>query len=826
MKVSVNSLKEWVSIDLPIDELVEKIGTQLGAVEEVIDLSKKYQGIVVAKVITCEKHPNADKLSLCKIDDGKVVKDVERDKDGLVQVVCGAPNVKAGMLVAWLPPGSSVPASFDKEPFILESRELRGKISNGMLASASELALSNNHTGIVELSFGEPGEDFAKLTGLDDQIIDIENKMFTHRPDCFGILGVAREIAGITGQQFKTPIWYNEPEDITVDSSLELSVENPIPTLVPRFTARVIEGVEVKTSPIWIQSYLTRAGIRPINNIVDLTNYVMVLTGQPLHAYDYDKLCKIAKTDSAHLETRLSKKGDKLTLLNGKEITFTDTDTVLITSNDVPVGVGGVMGGADTEVDETTKNIVLECANFDMYSIRRTSMRHGLFTDAVTRFNKGQSNLLNHAILQKATGWVDSLGGGKAGKAIDKHGKLQRPIAVHVKSDFINSRLGLQLDKHYMVQLLKNVEFDVRVNGPTLAVTPPEWRTDIEIAEDVLEEIGRLHGFDNLPLVLPQRSIKPVPDNQMLLLKQNIRSILAAAGANELYLYSFVHGDLLDVAGQDAKKAYRLSNALSPDLQYYRLSLTPSLLDKVHTNIKGGYQELAIYELGKTHNKGHIDPIEKNLPKELQKLACVVAADEKQKKNGVAYFQARQYLDYLAEKLQISLTYQPIKKEPSYQTAKPFEFTRSAEVCIAGSDITIGIIGEYKPIVRRKLKLPAYCAGFELSLEKVLSAHTSTLTSYRPLSKFPSVSQDISLRSEADVPYVALETSVQEALADRTEEITVAPLDIYHPDDTHKHTTFRIIVTPQDKTLTDTYVSGLLDIIDTHTAKKLKTSRI
>ncbi len=826
MKVSINWLKEFVDIDLPVDELVKKIGAQLGAVEEVVDLSKKYQGIVVAKVITCEKHPNADKLSLCKIDDGKAVKDVERDKDGLVQVVCGAPNVRAGMLVAWLPPGSSVPASYDKEPFVLEARELRGKVSNGMLASASELALSDDHSGIVELSFGEPGEDFAKLTGLDDQIIDIENKMFTHRPDCFGILGVAREIAGITGKQFQTPVWYTEPENVTEDSSLELSIENSITSLVPRFTARVIEGVDVKASPVWMQSYLTRAGIRPINNIVDITNYVMVLTGQPLHAYDYDKLCKIAKTDTAHLEARLSKKGDKLTLLNGRKITFDDTDTVLITSNDVPVGVGGVMGGADTEVDENTKNIVLECANFDMYSIRRTSMRHGLFTDAVTRFNKGQSPHVNLAILQKTTGWVDTLAGGKAGKAHDKHGKLQRPIAVHVEADFVNSRLGLRLTKQQMVQLLKNVEFEVRINGPHLAVTPPLWRTDIQIAEDIVEEIGRLHGFDNLPLELPKRSIEPVPDNQTLSLKQTIRRTLSAAGANELYLYSFVHGDLLDTAGQDTKKAYRLSNAISPELQYYRLSLTPSLLDKIHANIKAGYEELVMYEIGKTHNKDHPDPSEKNLPKELQKIALVVATDDKQKNIGAGYFHARRYLDYLAEKLQITLTYQPLSKDPSYQTAKPFDYTRSAEVSIAGTNIVIGIIGEYKPHIRRKLKLPKYCAGFELSIEKILDTHTSTQSNYRQLSKFPSVSQDISLRSEADIPFSVLDTTIREALADIPEEFTVVPLDIYHPDDMYKHTTFRITFTSQERTLTDAHVSGLLDTIDKYVAKKLKTTRV
>lgn len=820
MKISVNWLREYVDIDLSVDDLVEKIGAQLGAVEEVIDLNPKYKGIVIAKVVECEKHPNADKLSLCKIDDGKKVKGVERDKDGLVQVVCGAPNVKAGMLVAWLPPGATVPASYSKDPFVLEARELRGKVSNGMLASASELDLGDDHSGIAELSWGEPGDDFAKVYGLDDQIIDVENKMFTHRPDCFGLIGVAREIAGITGQKFTSPdVYIPKVKPPKSQSQLELTVKNSIPKLVPRFMAQVSEGVESITSPIWMQAYLARVGMKPINYIVDVTNYVMYLTGQPLHAYDYDKLLALqagarSKEQGVSLETRLSRKGDTLKLLNGKTIKFDDTETILITSHDVPVGVGGVMGGADTEVDENTKNIVLECANFDMYAIRRASMRHGLFTDAVTRFNKGQSPLQNPAILYKAGDWVRQYSG-KVGITVDEHATLQKPIAVHVTEQFINDRLGLDIDKKAMARLLTNVEFKVAINGPTLAVTPPFWRTDIEIPEDIVEEVGRLYGFDHLPLQLPKRSVKPPAKNDLLQLKQTIRQILSAAGANELLTYNFVHGKLIDAVGQDKKQAYKLSNALSPDLQYYRLSLTPSLLEKVHPNIKAGHDEFALFEIGKAHNKQHS---EDNLPKELQKLAFVYA--NKTVSQSAAYYRAKAYVLQLAQKLGTDISFRTPKG--IYQTLKPFAEGRYAEI-IDKDSVAIGVVGEYKNSVRRVLKLPENCAGFEISVAKL---PTSSAVQYQPLSRYPSVSQDITLKVDTKHDFADVQQVLEQSLANCEEQIELTPTSIFQKDKTHKNYTFHVEATSYKRTLQAEYVNDLLDQAAKAAKSKLGATRV
>lgn len=828
MKISLNWLRQFTDIDLSVDELVEKIGAQLGAVEEVIDLGKKYQGIIIARVVSCEKHPNADKLSVCWIDDGGRAKNVERNEQGQVQVVCGAPNVRAGMNVAWLPPGTTVPNSFDKDPFVLEARELRGVVSNGMLASSHELALSDDHNGIVEIDIDTaPGSDFAELYELNDYIIDIENKMFTHRPDCFGILGVAREVAGIQNKAFSSPDWYRAPLDRIKPgkSQLALTVKNNIPELVPRFMAVTMAEVTVKPSPLIIQTYLSRVGLRPINNIVDVTNYLMVLTGQPIHAYDADKL------HNNSLETRKSKKGDKLKLLNGKELTFEDDSVILITSGDVPIGVGGVMGGADTEVDQKTKNIVIECANFDMYSIRRTSMKYGLFTDAVTRFNKGQSPLQNDVVLEEAVATTEYVSGAHVASGVfDLKSNERRAMSneVEVTADFINARLGLDLSANQMKGLLDNVEFSVEVHGATLKITPPYWRTDIEIKEDIVEEIGRLYGFDKLPVELPNRPNKPAERNQLLSFKSRVRDILASSGANEVLTYSFVHGDLLNKTGQDIEKAYKLTNAISPDLQYYRMSLIPSLLDKVRINIKSGIQSFAIFELNKCYNKGHTDQTDKNLPKELEKLAIVVASDNKtQEILGAGYYQAKKYLDNLAQNLGINLRYEIIGSDTQYQTSRPFDLGRSAHVVDIKTGVVLGIIGEFTSTMAKDLKLPTVCAGLEISLLKLQAA--SLNKPYQLLSKYPSVEQDISLKVPAEVYYQSIyDLLAQELLKIPDSATTLMPLDIYQRDNdtTHKQLTFRYKIASYQKTLKSDEINALLDKAAASAKNKFGAERI
>lgn len=846
MKISTQLIKKLGYgdiVSLPTDDLVSRIGVQLGAVEEVVELGPRYDGIVVARIVSCTKHPDADRLNICMIDDGRLTQNVERDENDNVQVVCGAPNAREGLIVAWIPPGVVVPSTIENGPFVLEARAIRGQMSNGMLASPKELDLSDDHEGILEIDPNEvglelttPGTSFKALYGLDDVIIDIENKMFTHRPDCFGILGVVREIAGIQQKAFKSPDWYmsSDTGSSLEGPALKLTVDNQVPDQVKRFILIAMNNVKVGSSPVWLRSILTRLGIKSVNNVVDITNYLMVLTGQPLHVYDYDKLAALSTDGNVRLQVRLSHKDEKITLLNSKELTFQDDKTAVIAVGDTSVGVGGVMGGSATEVDSDTTRIVIECANFNMYNIRKTSMKYGLFTDAVTRFNKGQSPYQNDRIIMQATKMVSELTGGKiTSEIIDDRSYLPSQHKVEVGSDFVNKRLGLSLLAENMAELLRNVECNVQVEADRLIIDPPFWRTDIEIAEDIVEEVGRLYGYDKIPLALPERDIVPAPINQLLAFKQKIRSILSCAGTNELLTYTFVRGQLLEKVGQQTENAFRLSNALSPDLQYYRMSLLPSLLDKVHLNIKSGYGQFTLFELGKVHCKNYLD--DDGLPIEDERLAWVFAADEKNARSnheGAPYYQARRYIQYLTLELGFTVRFESAKdyhpQTPISQAAfAPFEPVRSA--LIKDKDgVVVGMVGEMRADVCKKLKLPYFIAGFELDVLQLLKL--TKKTTYQPLSRYPHIEQDISLQVSTEISYQQVFDTVWDvviaASKDHGYESKILPLDIYeNKSKSEKNITLRVTLNHSNRTLVTEEVNKLMDIISASAKEKLGAKR-
>ena len=852
MKVSLNIIKQLINFELPpVDELVARVNQQLGGVEAVIDLSAKYGGARIVRVVECAKHPNADRLSVTNIDDGGAVADVPRDEGGLVQVVCGAPNVHADMWAIWLPPKSTVPASFDDdEPFMLDARPLRGVLSQGMLAAADELDIGADHEGIVEIHEHDvpagveltAGAGFAEMFGLDDYVLDIENKMFTHRPDCFGQLGVAREIAGIFHQQFTSPDWYKSEQKFAEAEGLELTVTNDASELVPRFMAVAIRNVTVQPSPLWLQCQLVAMGGKPINNIVDATNYIMLMTAQPTHAYDYDKL------RGRTLGARLARDGEKVSLLNGKEYELT-TDDIVIADGEGVIGLAGIMGGVDTEVSNDTKNIVLECANFDMYALRRTAMRHGIFTDALTRFNKGQSPLQNAAVLKQLMSMV---GGVQASEVFDlcsdnifeKNPIIEKPITP----TFMKERLGRPFENSDIEAALCNVEFEIEkgtlvrdvysmyfgnirgkskknIEEDCLYVKPPFWRTDLELPEDIVEEVGRLYGFDKLPRQLPMRSIKSAPRNPRRQLKQAIRQSLSRAGANEVLNYSFVHERILKNAEQDPSRAYRLSNALSPDLQYYRTSVLPSLLDKVHANIKAGHDEFMLFEIGKIHDK-ELPLNDENLPSEQTFVDGVYAS--KKPRVGALFYKARKLVDRLLADINVDADFVKIA-ESGADVPAPFDGQRSAWI-VAKNGGKLGIVGELSQAVRRNFKLPDYTAAFSLDIEKLQANLAENREhNYRPLSRFPSISQDISLRSSVEISHDELLRAVRQCLDEsKNLHCHVQTLGIYQPKDDAaiKTTTFRLTFTSYQQTLTDAEVKPIMDNIATAALTKLDAERV
>lgn len=815
MIISLNWLKKYTNIDISVEELSELIGSRLVEIEDIENIGEKYKDVRIVKVIEAKKLEGSDHLNIVKIDDGGVINKIERDNDSYIQVVCGAPNIATGQLVAWLPPESIVPETYKTaDEFKLGVRNLRGVISNGMIASLKELGISDDHEGILvidEKDGFKAGDSFTDAYELDDYLLNIENKSLTHRPDCFGVVGFAREIAAITGKKFKTVDWL-------MDASVNFGSENPEVELnvnienadiCSRYLAVVLSGADSKKkSPLLIQTYLSRVGVRPINSVVDVTNYLMLMTGQPLHAFDYDKL--IALNDGkAAIGVRLAKEKEKLDLLDGRSLELSVND-IVITSGDVVVGLAGAMGGANTEIDDNTKKIIIESATFNLYNLRSTQMRHGIFSEAITRFTKGQPADQSSMVLSMAIKLTTEWSGAKViSKVIDSYPGKKETTLVNLSLKTVNETLGVELNKGQIENILNNAEFDVLFDGDdSFKVSVPYWRCDIHIQEDVIEEIGRLNGFDNIMATLPRRdftAIKPVKFDDF---RTKIRKILVQAGANEVLNYSFIHGDILGKVGQRLDNSYRLVNSISPELQYYRQTLTPSLLGNVSPNLRQGFDDFAIFEINKTHQKSN-GLTEESVPVELNLLSFVFAC--KDKKSGAAFYRSKKVFEYLAKKLSINLVFKTVDPLNDNVLFAPFEFKRSAAV-FDSEDNLIGVVGEYKKSVVRGFKLPDYISGFEIDLTALFNTLSNVKNNYQPISRYQSVERDICFQVASDVEYYKIVKPLIDAFESIDLEMDLTPVDIYQPKDSVlKNVTVRIKMVSHDHTLNNAEVSDVIN---------------
>lgn len=816
MIISLNWLKKFTEIDLSVDELVTLIGARLVEIEQVIDLGAKYKDVLIVKVMSSVKLEGSDHLSLTKIDDGGVTNNLERDENGYIQVVCGAPNIRSGQLVAWLPPESIVPETYGKaEPFKLGIRNLRDTISNGMIASGRELAVSDEHEGILELDTDlTPGTSFAKAYELDDYLLDIENKSLTHRPDCFGIVGFAREVASISGKEFKTPDWLMNLStnfgSENVDVELSTTIDDS--ELCSRYQAIVMANADSKKkSPLQVQTYLSRVGVRPINAVVDVTNYLMMLTGQPLHAFDYDKLVSI-NDGKAEIHVRTGHDKEKLELLDCRTIELTPDD-IVITSGETVIGLAGAMGAANTVIDDNTRRVIIESATFNLYKLRSTQMRHGIFSEAITRFTKGQPPELTAPVLLAAVHLMAKWSGANLISAVaeDYPGKHDS-ITVEFNDNAINDVLGSNFTDEDISNNLKNAEFIIKQTEPSkMKVTVPYWRSDVHIVEDIIEEVGRLNGFDNIEPTLPIRNftaVKPIVFDDF---RTKLRKVLCRAGANEVLTYSFVHGDILRKSGQNIEDSYRIINSISPDLQYYRQTLTPSLLGLVHSNIRQGYDSFALFEVNKTHQK-QSGLTDEDVPVESDMLALAIT--NKNIQTGAPYYQAKRLLDYLAKSIGLELVYESLNVEPNDFLSTPFEPRRSARVIDKITKSVIGVAGEYKKSVSRGFKLPEYTAGFEISTSALFKAVGMTGTSYKPLSRYPAAERDICFQVSKNITFSQIIDSINTVLMNIPLETYLSPVDIYQPESGEtKNITIRVKITAHDHTLTSDEVATIIESI-------------
>lgn len=796
MLISLNEIKKYVEIPSTVSnqELIELIGSRLVEIEEVIDLAPKYKGAYIVKVVKCDPIEGTH-LNLCQIDAGAVT--AEFSDGETVQVVCGAPNVHSGMLAVWLTPGAIVPSTYGHENFRLGKRKLQGYESNGMLAGADELDFDNEHKTIAEIDpkIARPGDSLADIFALDDLILDVENKSLTHRPDCFGLIGFAREIAGILGIKFNEPAVFENLEAKLPPSTLDLQVKIEGDDLCPRYSCAVFDLTRHEPSKYLTREavFLAKAGMRAIDPMVDLTNIIMLETGQPLHAFDYDKLLAVGGAKTPTIIVRAAKDGESLQLLDGKTIACTPDD-ILITSNNIPVALAGAMGGKNTEIDVSTTRVVLESATFSLYHLRKTQMAHGIFSEAITRFTKGQPAAMTLPVLSET---IHRLGVEPLTMVDEYPGKV-KPNTIKLTDSQINSLLGTEYDVETISQTLENVGFEVEEVGDVLAVTSPLWRTDIHIAEDVIEEVGRLLGFDNIPLALPEKPFSGTESSPLWQLEQELRGILSDRLAmHELLTYSFVSRDLLEKVGQDPDDSYEIVNSISPELQCFRQQIVPSLLDKVRENIKAGHKDFMLYELNQVSLKssGLTDegtPVLKN------HLGIVSLND---------FYELKARILALFKSLKLNIEYRAISSETANHD--PYlEPKRSAEILVG--DTKIGAFGEIKAAVLRRFKLEPVISACEINLDKIAQLPRDRATDFK-ISRFPFVERDLTLKVSTVAQFGRFDQAILTMLSAENLIAEVAPVSVYQADPATKNISFHLRFSSPERTLDQDQISAIME---------------
>lgn len=799
MRISLNTIKQYVNIPKNISdqELIDLIGSRLVEVEEVIDFAPRYEGVYVVKVVSADPIPNTH-LNLCQIDAGGVRPDLA--ENGTIQVVCGAPNVHAGMLAVWIMPGAIVPETYGQENFKLGIRKLRGYVSNGMLAGADELGFDTEHKSIAEIDpkVAQPGELLSETFGLDDIILDVENKSLTHRPDCFGLIGFAREVAGILGVPFVEPeVFRDLSPAIKSQDSVKLSVEITDPNICPRYTCAVFDLPKNTPSKYLTPEaiFLAKAGMRSIDPIVDLTNILMLETGQPLHAFDYDKLITVGGTDSPKIIVRPAEDGESLQLLDGKTISCTPDD-ILITSNNIPVALAGAMGGKNTEVDASTRRIVLESATFSLYRLRKTQMAHGIFSEAITRFTKGQPAGMTLAVLASALRQLQI----EPLAVVDSYPAPTEPSAVKITETEVNNLLGTTYSVQTITETLENVGF--KVNSKSLTVTAPLWRTDIHLPEDVIEEVGRLLGYDNIPLQLPQKSFTGSAIDPMIQLKRELREILSERLCmHELLTYSFVSQKLMSKAGKDPDDCYEITNSISPELQCFRSEIVPSLLDKVRENLKSGHRDFTLYEMNQVTRISSGLTTE-GTPKLKTHLGVVSLGD---------FYALKAAILACFRELHIDVEYAALSSDAA--KAHPYlEPKRSAELLLSGR--RIGAFGELRHSTAGNFKLDHTVSALELCLDHLIDAPRRAAVDLH-LSKFPSVERDVTLQVSADLPFGRADQALDRSLESQGLYYTIQPVSIYQasPSDLTKNLSFHLRFSHPDKTLNSAEISAIMDAV-------------
>ncbi len=730
--VSYNWLKEYLpGLKLSPEELAEKLSLHSQSVEKIIPQGEHLDKIVIGKILKIAKHPGADRLQLTQVEvgPGKILK-----------IICGAKNIYPGMLVAVALIGAKVRWHGEGNLVELKKTAIRGQESEGMICAAPEISLGQTlepEAGVIDLGWtkAKPGINLSQVLNLKDTIFEIE--VTSNRPDCLSLVGLAREVAALTGLKLTS----SKIRPKKTKKKVRLGVEIKEPQLCRRYAALVIEGVEVKPSPGWLKQKLIASGQRPINNIVDVTNYVMLELGEPMHAFDYENV------EGQKIIVRRAKEGEKLQALDGREYRLTPNNLVIADSQK-PIALAGVMGGEKFSVRPQTKTIILEAANFDPVSIRRTSRALNLLSDSSYRFEKGLSTELVAPAIWRAAELIGQLAGGKiVGSLIDKQTRKYQPTKVRLTSESLERYLGLKLEVRKVVKILNSLGFECRGNQKTITAAVPYWREgDIKIEEDLIEEIARIFGYHNLPTEMISGEIPISPRDWELFWERRIKEILAGAGLTEIYSYSFLSADLLAKCGYRPADCLKLLNPLNLELEYLRNSLVPSLLEAVKTNqeIKDQFK---IFELAKVYLKR-----ENDLPEEQLKLSGALVGSEK---GNRLFYEAKGIIELLFKKLGLTnYQFQLIKTD-----LLTWRKERTAEIIAAGTNL--GYLGELSAQVSKNFDLKKPVVLFGLDFSRLIPLATVNRT-YVPLPRFPSIELDLALVVPARTQWTEVKEAIPE----------------------------------------------------------------
>ncbi len=776
MKISEQWLREWANPPIDSDALVHQLTMAGLEVDSVESARPAFDGVVVAEVLSCEKHPDADKLNLCRVDDGS---------GEPVQVICGAANVRAGLKVAFARVGATLPG------IKIKKAKLRGVESFGMICSESELQLSDDSSGIMELPADAPvGVDLADYLELDDTLIEID--LTPNRGDCLSIQGVAREV--VANNDIPLHAVEIQPRAVTIEDRFELELLDP--EACPHYAGRIIRGIDASaTTPLWMKEKLRRSGLRPISPVVDVTNFVMMELGQPMHGFDYDRI-------SGGIRVRLAEAGEQLDLLDGSRVECRD-DTLVIADHEKALAVAGIMGGQDSSVQDDTRNILLESAFFTPSRIAGKARSYGLHTDSSHRFERGVDPELQITALERATQLLLDIVGGEAGPVVSQRVEAHIPERpeIRLRHARVERMLGIGIDAARIEQILGKLDMSVTADGDDWRVTAPSWRFDINIEADLIEEIGRIVGYDNIPGTRQAAHVAMSACSETEIDANRLRDALVARGYHEAITYSFVSPELQELL-HPGQPTLSLANPISSDMSEMRTRLLPGLVQALRHNLNRQQNRVRLFETGLCFIPG-----DGELEQKPHLAALITGPAEPESWNA-----DRRPADFYDIKGDLQSLMQ-------LADAAAFDFRPSAEPILhpgQGADVyfhgkKVGFVGALHPSLQERLDIDQPVYLFEIE-QQALSHHP--LPGFRELSRFPSIRRDLALLVDADTPVRSLLDTIA-ALAD--EKIRDAfVFDVYTGKelrDNRKSVALGLILQDFSRTLTDQEVDGSVSAV-------------